>query len=59
VRTSYVHTCGYATAMPQLHAEIAARYPSFYEGLFCANCKIFAAVDSFVWNDGSGKKVGT
>jgi len=63
VRRSYVHTvCGEVTAMGQALAETYARSPSFYGATYCATCRMHRPVGAdgeFVWNDGSGEKVGT
>lgn len=63
VRRTYLHvTCGGVTTMGQALAETYARDPGFYGGTFCAICKEHRPVGAngeFVWDDGSGQKVGT
>lgn len=63
VRRSYLHThCGTVTTMGLAIAETYARDPRFYNGTYCAGCKSHFGVGpdgEFVWNDGSGEKVGT
>lgn len=63
VRTSYVHeTCGAVTTMGQAIAETYARDPRFYGSTYCVRCSKHRPVGEhgeFIWNDGSGQKVGT
>jgi hypothetical protein len=62
-RDSYLHTkCGVVTRMGQAIAETYARKPTFYGATFCAHCQTHLPVGEdgeFVWDDGSGQKVGT
>lgn len=63
VRRAYVHmTCGAVTTMGLAIAETYARDPSFYGATFCVNCSMHRPVGEqgeFIWDDGSGQKVGT
>lgn len=63
VRRSYVHiTCGTSTTMGQKIAETYARDPTFYGGTYCVHCSRHLPVGEhgeFIWDDGSGQKVGT
>ena len=63
VRHSYIHqTCGAVTTMGQELAETYARDPHFYGGTYCVHCRMHRPVGEhgeFVWDDGSGQKVGT
>lgn len=63
LRRSYVHTkCGVVTTMGQTIAETYARDPFFYSGTFCCGCGSHFPVGlkgEFVWDDGTGQKVGT
>ncbi len=63
VRTKYVHeTCGAVTTMGLAIAETYARDPHFYGATFCVHCQMHRPVGEhgeFVWDDGSGQKVGT
>lgn len=63
VRQSYIHeVCGAVTTMGLAIAETYARDPGFYGGTFCATCRDHFPVGAegeFVWDDGSGQKVGT
>lgn len=63
VRRTYVHlTCGSTTTMGQKLAETYAAQPDFYGGTMCVACKghfPVGAAGEFVWDDGSGEKVGT
>jgi hypothetical protein len=63
VRQKYLHTvCGVVTTMQRPLAETYARDPKFYGATFCAGCKAHYPVGEkgdFVWDDGSGQKVGT
>lgn len=62
-RASYLHTkCGAVTRMAPAIAETYARQPSFYGATFCARCQTHLPVGEhgeFIWDDGSGEKVGT
>jgi len=62
VRRSYIHlVCGEVTSMGQSLAETYAREPRFYGATYCAVCHMHRPVGpdgEFVWNDGSGEKVG-
>jgi hypothetical protein len=54
--------CGSVTTMGIKLAETYARQPDFYGGTFCASCKNHYPVGKdgeFIWDDGSGEKVGT
>lgn len=63
VRTKYLHTtCGVVTRMNETIAETYARNPRFYGATFCVSCKTHLPVGEFgdfIWDDGSGQKVGT
>lgn len=67
VRHSYVHArelggCGAVTTMGQTLAETYARQPSFYGATYCVTCSMHRPVGElgeFIWDDGSGQKVGT
>jgi hypothetical protein len=63
VRRSYIHeTCGSVTTMGLAIAETYAAHPIFYSGTFCFRCGGHFPVGfegEFVWDDGSGEKVGT
>jgi hypothetical protein len=63
VRTAYIHeTCGSVTTMSVSIAETYARDPGFYGGTYCVRCQGHFPVGEhgeFVWDDGSGAKVGT
>ncbi|MCC6428307.1 MAG: hypothetical protein IT435_15985 [Phycisphaerales bacterium] len=63
VRLSYIHQkCGVKTSMPQSIAETYAANPAFYGRTFCCGCGDYFPVGAngdFVWDDGSGQKVGT
>lgn len=63
LRTKYVHqTCGAVTTMGLAIAETYARDPGFYGATFCVRCSMHRPVGEhgeFVWDDGSGQKVGT
>lgn len=63
VRYTYVHTtCGAVTRMGQALAETYARQPSFYGATYCVSCDMHRPVGEngeFIWDDGSGQKVGT
>jgi len=54
--------CGFVTTMSVEIAESYARNPRFYSGTMCVHCKAHfdvGAAGEFIWNDGSGEKVGT
>ena len=63
VRRKYVHlTCGSVTTMGQALAETYARQPNFYGATYCVHCSMHRPVGEsgeFIWDDGSGQKVGT
>jgi len=63
VRTRYIHTkCGVVTTMGQKLAETYAVNHRFYSGTFCCGCGAHFPVGEdgeFIWDDGSGEKVGT
>lgn len=63
VRTRYIHTkCGVVTTMGQKLAETYSVNPRFYTGTFCCGCRGHFPVGAdgeFIWDDGSGEKVGT
>lgn len=63
VRHAYIHTtCGSVTTMGQALAETYARNPAFYGATYCVHCDMHRPVGvdgEFVWDDGSGQKVGT
>lgn len=63
VRRSYVHgRCGVVTSMPLAIAETYARQPNYYGSTFCCGCGGYFPVGvngDFVWDDGSGEKVGS
>lgn len=63
VRQSYIHKpCGVVTHMGLALAETYARDPEFYSGTFCCGCGKHFPVGKdgeFLWDDGSGEKVGT
>jgi hypothetical protein len=62
VRVKYLHeVCGTVTSMPQAIAETYARQPSYYGSTFCCGCRDYfpvGAAGQFLWDDGSGEKVG-
>ena len=54
--------CDSLTTMGQALAETYAREPAFYGGTFCAACGAHFPVGAqgeFIWDDGTGEKVGT
>jgi len=63
VRRAYQHEkCGTITTMGVALAETYARHPGFYGGTFCVGCHAHfpvGAAGEFIWDDGSGAKVGT
>lgn len=63
LRTAYIHlTCGAVTTMGEKLALTYARDPHFYGGTYCATCQLHRPVGEhgeFIWDDGSGQKVGT
>lgn len=64
LRRSYIHLkCDTVTTMSKAIAETYARNPEFYKGgTFCSYCGEHYPVGEdgeFVWDDGSGEKVGT
>lgn len=62
-RIDYIHeTCGTRTSMPRACAETYAAQPEYYGSTFCCGCGGYFPVGAsgqFIWNDGSGQKVGT
>lgn len=63
VRNAYVHeVCGVVTRMSQALAETYAAKPTFYGATYCVHCGMHRPVGAdgeFIWDDGSGEKVGT
>lgn len=63
VRKSYFHTkCGTVTTMGDAIAATYARDPLFYGATYCVSCRKHFPVGingEFIWDDGSGQKVGT
>lgn len=63
LRLDYIHeTCGTITSMPRACAETYAAEPEYYGRTFCCQCGDYFPVGAdgqFIWNDGSGQKVGT
>ena|SRR5687768_6755723 len=63
VRHAYIHTkCGSVSTMGTALAETYARDPKFYGATFCVACSMHRPVGpegEFIWDDGSGQKVGT
>lgn len=67
VRRKYIHAkelggCGSVTTMGLAIAETYARQPGFYGATFCVSCSMHRPVGEageFLWDDGSGQKVGT
>lgn len=54
--------CGAVTKMGRAIAETYARDPHFYGATFCVGCRTHLPVGrdgEFVWDDGSGQRVGT
>lgn len=54
--------CGAVTTMGAALAETYARQPDFYGSTFCCRCGSHYPVGAggeFVWDDGSGERVGT
>lgn len=51
--------CGCATTMGVALAETYARSPSFYSSTFCVACRDHLPVEEFIWDDGSGERVGS
>lgn len=54
--------CGTRTTMPRSIAETYAREPGYYGRTFCCGCGDYFPVGrdgEFVWDDGSGQRVGT
>lgn len=57
-----VKTCGAVTTMGTAIAETYAAEPRFYGATFCVACQMHRPVGpdgEFIWDDGSGQKVGT
>ena len=61
VRRTYRHVpCNSVTTMSITMAKIFARDPWIRTGgLYCAKCKHHYPVDQFVWEDGTGQRVGS
>ena len=63
LRRTYLHVkCGTTTTMGNAIAATYARNPTFYSGTFCCACRDHFPVGpdgEFIWDDGSGEKVGT
>jgi len=63
VRRSYLHEpCGAVTTMGQSLAETYARNPAFYGATYCTTCCQHLPVGAdgeFIWDDGTGQRVGT
>jgi hypothetical protein len=54
--------CGVVTTMGPAIAETYARDPTFYGSTFCVGCGTHLPVGEageFIWDDGSGQRVGT
>lgn len=54
--------CGSVTTMGGAIAETYARNPTFYGATFCVRCSMHRPVGQhgeFIWDDGSGERVGT
>ena len=68
LRRSYVHSnpdstlkpsgCGVKTTMSEKIAQTYARDPKFYQGTYCAGCKMHLANEQFTW-DGTDDVVGS
>jgi hypothetical protein len=59
-RNKYVHDkCGIQTVMGTKLSETYAVNPSFYNATFCSGCHAHFPVKEFIWDDGSGEKVGS
>lgn len=50
--------CGVVTRMGVAIAETYARDPHYYGSTFCCGCGTHRPVSEFVWDDGSGCRVG-
>lgn len=63
LRTKYIHEkCDVVTTMPMACAETYAVDPEYYGRTFCCGCGDYFPVGEngeFIWDDGSGQKVGT
>ncbi len=63
LRKSYMHNkCGTVTTMGESIAETYAANPRYYSSTWCSSCKGYFPVGDqgeFIWDDGSGQKVGT
>lgn len=62
VELDHQQGCGVVTSMSRAIAETYARDPRYYGSTFCAGCGVHLPVGEhgeFVWDDGSGEKVGT
>lgn len=54
--------CGVVTKMDQAIAETYAKDPKFYGSTYCCGCGFHIPVGAegeFIWDDGSGDRVGT
>lgn len=54
--------CSTVTTMGQALAETYARNPAFYGATYCCGCSMHRPVGEdgeFIWDDGSGQRVGT
>ena len=61
-QTQLLGGCGTKTTMGQALAETYARDPSYYGATFCCHCGNHPRVGEygeFIWDDGSGERVGT
>jgi hypothetical protein len=62
-RDAYRHlACAAVTTMSPAIAETYARTPGFYGATYCCACRMHRPVGEhgeFIWNDGSGERVGT
>lgn len=56
------HPFGPVTRMSEALAETYARQPDFYGATYCVGCQMHRPVGAsgeFIWDDGTGAKVGT
>ena len=54
--------CGVRTSMPIACAETFAAQPGYYHSTFCCGCNEYRPVGAdgeFIWDDGTGQRVGT
>jgi hypothetical protein len=51
--------CGGVTRMSEEIAQTYARDPHFYGSTYCVHCKKHLPVGEFLWDDGSGQRVGS